>query len=132
MVLEPLTYTGCDPPVKLKLWFVGLGLMRRVLRFKPEMLDLVIKGVKTSTLRPWNNTVYNENLVLTNGRRKVHARLIAVEKLTLSQALGNYSSEGFKTPEEFLRSIAHLYPKLSLDDEVTLIRFKPETYDRRP
>ncbi|MEM3111214.1 MAG: ASCH domain-containing protein [Candidatus Caldarchaeum sp.] len=118
--------------MKLKLWLVRLGLMRRVLRFKPEMLDLVLKGVKTSTVRPWNNTVYSDELVLTDGRRKVPAKLVKVEKLKLSEAASSYLSEGFKTPDEFLRSITHLYPTLSLDGEVTLIRFKPDKHDGRP
>jgi len=39
--------------------------MRRVIRFKPELLDLVLKGVKTSTVRPVNGAEYGPDLILT-------------------------------------------------------------------
>jgi hypothetical protein len=40
--------------------------MRRVIRFKPELLDLVLKGVKTSTVRPVNGAEYGPDLILTD------------------------------------------------------------------
>jgi hypothetical protein len=40
--------------------------MRRVIRFKPELLDLVLKGVKTSTVRPVNGAEYGQDLILTD------------------------------------------------------------------
>jgi hypothetical protein len=84
--------------------------MRRVIRFKPELLDLVLKGVKTSTVRPVNGAEYGPDLILTDGLRRVPAELLSVRQLSLSEAMRFYASEGFSSPEKFLENIKSIYP----------------------
>ncbi len=86
------------------------------------MLDLILTGVKTSTVRPLNG-VYGKDLRLTDGRRSVEARLVEQRTVKLVEALGNYREEGFGSSRELLDYLTKLYPALGLEDEVTLIRF---------
>lgn len=101
--------------------------MRRVLRFRPEYFDLILKGLKTSTIRLPNGGEYAETLVLTDGTRKVEAKLIKTEKLKLAEAAEKYKSEGFSSPQDFLRHVRQIYPAITLDDEVTMIHFMLKT-----
>lgn len=98
--------------------------MRRIIRFKPELLDLVVKGLKTSTVRPANGAVYCRDLILTDGRRRVPAELVSVRQLSFSEALHFYASEGFPSPEKFIESITSIYPHLKPSDKVTYIEFR--------
>jgi hypothetical protein len=98
--------------------------MRRVIRFKPELLDLVLKGVKTSTVRPVNGAEYGPDLILTDGLRRVPAELLSMRQLSLSEAMRFYASEGFSSPEKFLENIKSIYPHLKHTDKVNLIEFR--------
>ncbi|MEM1943396.1 MAG: ASCH domain-containing protein [Candidatus Caldarchaeum sp.] len=103
--------------------------MRRVITFKPEMLDLVVKGLKTSTVRPVNGSVYSDDLVLTDGVRRVYAKLLSVRRLRLAEAANHYVMEGFSSPDEFIENIRRIYPSLGPNDEVNLIEFKLQPTD---
>ncbi|MCS7129622.1 MAG: ASCH domain-containing protein [Candidatus Caldarchaeum sp.] len=100
--------------------------MRRVITFRPEMLDLVLKGRKTATVRPVNGSNYSDELVLTDGRRRLTAKLRAVRRLTLNDAANYFREEGFMSREEFLSNIQRIYSGLKNDDEVNLIEFEPK------
>lgn len=100
--------------------------MRRVLRFRPEYFDLIIKGVKTSTTRLSDNGEYAETLILTDGSRKIEARLLKVEKLRLADAAKHYRDEGFESEENYLRHMKQIYPSLTPNDMVTMIVFAPK------
>lgn len=105
--------------------------MRKILKLKPELLDLVIAGVKKSTIRlgPAN---FSDLLLLTDGRRTIAAKLVQTSRTTLRQALQNYAEEGFQTPQELLQNIKKIYPNITFDTQVTLIRFQPLNTTERP
>lgn len=111
------------------MWPECFGCMRRVITFKPEMLDLVVKGLKTSTVRPVNGSAYSDDLVLTDGVRKVYAKLLSVRRLRLAEAADHYAKEGFSSSDEFIENIRRIYPGLGLKDEVNLIEFKLQPTD---
>lgn len=106
--------------------------MRRVIKFKPEMLDLVLEGVKTTTIRPANGSEYGEVLKLSDRRRSVSARLVSVKKIKLSEAVKHYRSEGFDSPEEMVKYLRRIYRDLEPDSEINLIEFRLEEVDGRP
>ncbi|MDJ0271563.1 MAG: ASCH domain-containing protein [Candidatus Caldarchaeum sp.] len=102
--------------------------MRRILRFKPMYLDLILKGLKTSTIRPGDGGEYARELILTDGNRRIAAELLAVEVMTLREAVNTrYQLEGYSSPEELYQSIKKIYNSLGPDDPVTIIHFIPKT-----
>ncbi|MDW8042603.1 MAG: ASCH domain-containing protein, partial [Nitrososphaerota archaeon] len=84
---------------------------------------LIIKGVKTSTTRLSDNGEYAETLILTDGSRKIEARLLKVENLKLAEAAKHYASEGFESEEKYLQHLRRIYPSLTWNDTVTVIFF---------
>jgi len=96
------------------------------IRFKPEMLDLVLEGKKTSTIRPNGRSDYGPILTLTDGSRRVEAECISVQHLRLSEALQHYREEGFESQQQLAEALASFYPWLEEQDEVTFIRFRPK------
>lgn len=101
--------------------------MRRVLKFRPEFLDLVLAGVKTTTVRIRDGVEYADDLVLTDGKRRVDAKLVKVERLMLREAVAHFASEGFRSPQEFLQTLKKIYPFVRFDDMVTVIHFRLNT-----
>ncbi|MCS7136717.1 MAG: hypothetical protein RMJ14_06400, partial [Nitrososphaerota archaeon] len=77
----------------------------------------------TSTTRLPNGGDYSETLILTDGRRKVEARLLKVENLKLAEAAKHYASEGFESEEKYLQHLRRIYPSLTWNDTVTVIFF---------
>lgn len=89
----------------------GQHPMRRVLRFKRGLLDLVLEGRKTATIRPAEESGYARNLILTDGHRRIEAELVSVKKLKLSDALRLYREEGFCSPGELRELFRRIYPQ---------------------
>ncbi len=105
--------------------------MRQVLRFKPRFLDLVLEGHKTATIRPAKGAKYARELILTDGRRRVRARLVSAMTLTLRAALRYYKREGFSSLKDLREAILRIYPHLKPNSRVDLIEFRPSEVRRK-
>ncbi len=101
------------------------------MRFRRELLDLVLKGRKRVTIRATGGSEYARELVLTDGRRRVPARLVSVRSLTLRSALRYYRKEGLRSPGELRVVLRRIYPDIGPHSRVTLIEFRPSRQGRR-
>lgn len=103
---------------------VNRDLISRIL-IKPEYLDLIRKGKKSTTIRSLAYKFNKGPAILDSGKYKVPIITTDVSTKPLS-ALSQMEAEadGFASIEELLTDLRRIYPGLSNDDEVQVLTFK--------
>ena len=68
---------------------------------------------------------YASDLLLSDGRRWLRAKLEEERKMKLHEAILNYyREEGYEDPQQLEESIKRIYPALTPDDFVTVVKFQ--------
>ncbi len=105
-----------------------------VIRFKRELLDKVISGRKSVTIR-WG-IVYprrRELIIVSNDHAYGIARIIDVKYVKVRDLPDDViRDEGFRSLSDLISSLKSIYPNIKESDYVTVIRFRVERVFRSP
>ncbi len=106
----------------------------RKLRFNPELIREIARGRKTCTVRlgivePTSRTV----VLYCRGRPVAVAEIEYVRYMKVRElGEGIARLDGFSSREELLEELTKIYPYLTPDDWVTVIKFRIIRWIRRP
>lgn len=102
------------------------GVIGRRLTMKGELVDLVLRGLKNTTIRLGRLKPKHRVVVLHGGGRDVAKIEITGVKY---RRLGDLTDEdakrdGFESLEDLLKALRKMYGKISLEEPVTILEFK--------
>ncbi|MCE4621248.1 MAG: ASCH domain-containing protein [Desulfurococcales archaeon] len=98
----------------------------RHLMIKGEFADMVLEGVKTTTIRVGViKPKYDEIIIHGKGRPLAKAKIVKVTTKKLSELSDEDARrDGFSDKESLIRALTRVYGALEPDDIVTIIEFK--------
>jgi hypothetical protein len=104
----------------------GRVFLRRHLMLSRKYADLLLNGVKKSTIRlGYVIPKYDEVIVHSGGRPIAKAKIIGVEYKKLSELTDEDARlDGFSNVSELLKELERMYGSLHQDDIVTIIKLE--------
>ncbi len=105
-----------------------------VIRFRPEYLDKVLKGEKRVTLRLGIvRPRFGEVLIACGDRAYGLCEIESMEVTSIDKIDERIvKMEGFRSRDELLKALRSLYPEVSEQDLVTIIKFRVSKIFQRP
>lgn len=96
---------------------------------KGPYLRQILRGEKTSTIRPWKTcTLAPGDVLMFNGR--IRAVITRVVKCTLRDITEDQSrADGFDSRRAFREAFQTIYPDVTLDSPVVVLSFDPPAND---
>jgi len=98
-----------------------------MLHFRPEYVKDILSGKKCSTIRLGERKVRPGMVVVlaSQGKPFARARIVSVKKKKVRELTrDDVRREGFSDFTELYAALRSIYPRISLDDEVTIIEWR--------